>query len=210
LTIPKDPQLRQRRNKLKPPATGVVLERGRPPAPVGLVPSVVAMWNEFWGSELAPFIRTTDMPALKRLFHHYDELERVRKELKPPRRAPEPRRRKGESFNDFERRQARWRRQQAAAGRLVHDDRGGVKVNPLARYALEIEERINALEDRFGFSMKARQQLGLNELKARTLQQQNALQFAQLDTKNLPDPREALVIAMDQTRRRSRREGSTT
>jgi hypothetical protein len=77
-----------------------------------------------------------------------------------------------------------------------------MKLNPLLRYRLEIEERITALEDRFGFNLQARQRLGLNALRAESLEQLNARQQAEHDEED-DDPRAGLrVVPIDKRRRR--------
>ena len=202
----KEPERRQRRNKPQVLSIGGLGEGGEiPEAPAGLLTVTRKAWAEFWTTPLAMHMQVTDLPALRRLFRYYDESERVIAEMRPKRRAPEPKRRANEHANDYSHRQAVWRREQAATGLLVHDDRGGSKLNPLARYRLELDERVNALEDRFGLSLAARQKIGLAQLKAQTLAESNAKTIAEPTDSDDSDPRAVLRLDQAKSRRKAAR-----
>lgn len=149
-----------------------------PPPPSHLLPVIQEWWIDFWQSPIASSMRPTDMPALSRLFGMYDELERTRAAVHedPP---PRPERFPDEPNNDWWHRFAEWRRISAANGRLIASPKGGMILNPLLRYITTLSKDIMYLEDRFGFTLRARQELGLNAIKAQSLAEQNAQQREQ-------------------------------
>lgn len=83
---PKDPSARQRRNT--PRALELVAAAREvaevvpivvPPAPAGLLKKTTERWAKFWTSSVAALVdRTSDMPALERLFELYDDADRYR------------------------------------------------------------------------------------------------------------------------------------
>jgi hypothetical protein len=164
-----------------------------PAPPAGLSGPIAARWRELWTSELAPLIRSTDLPILTRLYEAYQDREDVRAEMHPKRTTP-PRRRTGETHNAFEHRCAEYRRSQAMTKWVVFDDRGGVKTNPLVGILNAIDERIMQMEDRLALNPTARAKLGLVQIRGLTLQQQNALQLAEHpDDPPEDDPRVVLL-----------------
>ena len=208
--VPKPNARRQRH------ATPATLEGVRGPTivppepPPGLPPVVLGWWRDLWASELGPLLRTTDMPALRRLFQAYADRERVREQMRPKGRRPQPRQRKDEGHNDFLHRQAVWRREQAMTEFVVYDDRGGVKINPLMRLADELEARIVALEDRLAMNPASRAKLGLAQMRARTLAEHNAIttgpdEASESDEITPDDPRYVLIEIEDARRTRRRR-----
>lgn len=82
----KDPASRQRRNmpralELVAQAREVaeVVPIAAPPAPRGLLKKTTEQWAKFWTSPVAALVdRTSDMPALERLFELYDDCTRYR------------------------------------------------------------------------------------------------------------------------------------
>lgn len=80
---PKDPAARQRRNM--PRALELVAQAAEvvpvahPDPPAGLLKRTVDRWEAFWTSPVASLVdRTSDMPALERLFELYDDCARFR------------------------------------------------------------------------------------------------------------------------------------
>jgi P27 family predicted phage terminase small subunit len=70
--------------------------------------------------------------------------------------------------------------------RFVEGSQGQPRLNPAAKYVLELEGSVRALEDRFGLTPKARLQLGVEFATAqRTLKRMNA----DLEVDGGPDPR---------------------
>lgn len=139
----------------------------------GWLADTADQWHELWDSELAAYIRATDMPALRRLFSWRDELVRSR-------------------------RKARTYRKEAEGAPLVPGSTGQMVANPLFALAdklddraLSIESKIVALEDRLALSPKARLALGLTEQKGMNLAAQNARIAAALReaVTDAPDPR---------------------
>lgn len=207
---PKEPGRRQRHGgqALEAPRGSALLEAGRrPKPPAGLSAQVAVGWRELWNSELAPFIRVTDLPALTRLFQLREEAARTRAELRP-KTSPRPRRRKGEEHNDWMARQADWRRNQVASARLIKDGKGGYKLNPLLGYLDRLEAQVVALEDRFALNLQSRAKIGLAQLRAETLAEQNSKQEAQQQASDEPeeDPRDALVLSIDRDPHSRRRQ----
>ena len=200
----KDPTRRQRRNKPKPPAIVRVGGGEVPDPPAGLLAPTRKAWTEFWSTQLATHMQVTDLPALRRLFMHYDELDRIEAALKPRKRAP-LKRRADETYNDFEARKAARRREQQASDLLVHEPKGGHRLNPLLRYRLDVEATVNALEDRFGLSLASRQKIGLAQLKAQTLAESNAKTIAAPGDTDDSDPRAVLRIDQAKSRRKPAR-----
>lgn len=178
-----------------------------PEPPAGLSGQVARWWDMFWSSDLAELIRPTDLPSLRRLYELYEDRERVRGQLRSRRRTPKPRKRAGEGHNDYEHRVATWRREQQMTEWLVYDDRGGVKPNPLLRIAHEIEDRITALEDRFALNPAARAKLGLAQMRAQTLAEQNAAQLAAAGDEPEDDPRSVLRVLTTNDESDSKRRG---
>lgn len=181
-----------------------------PNSPRNLLDVTRHMWDDFWVSDLAPFVRRTDLPALRRLFTMYDELERTRAALykEPPAR---PTQAPSESHNDWQMRMRQWRIETQAQGRLTPSPKGGVSLNPLLSHMARLESQIVALEDRFGLSVRSRMDLGLTVLKAESLADQNAAQLeefrkAQEANGSSPegfDPRAALLVASENSRRKA-------
>lgn len=83
----KDPAARQRRNtprslELVAQAANVVPIKA-PAPPGGLLKRTVERWNAFWTSPVAALVdRTSDMPALERLFELYDDCARFRSAIR--------------------------------------------------------------------------------------------------------------------------------
>lgn len=85
---PKDAAARQRRNA--PRALELVAAVGAqvaalkaPPPPDGLLKRTVERWEAFWTSPVASLVdRTSDMPALERLFELYDDCARFRRSIR--------------------------------------------------------------------------------------------------------------------------------
>ena len=148
---------------------------GYPDPPANLTKEVQEWWADFWESPIASAMRPTDVPAITRLFQMYDELERTRAAIleDPP---PEPVREIDEDNNSWWHRYSEWRLRAAASGRLVSSPKGGLALNPLLRYITTLSKDIMYLEDRFGFTLRSRQELGLNAIKAQSLAEQNAQQ----------------------------------
>ncbi len=83
---PKDPAARQRRNT--PRSLELVAQAQEiaeavpvavPAAPKGLLKKTTERWERFWTSPVAKLVdRTSDMPALERLFELYDDCDRYR------------------------------------------------------------------------------------------------------------------------------------
>lgn len=80
---PKNSAARQRRNA--PRALELVAQAANvtpikaPPPPDGLLANTVQRWDAFWTSSVAALVdRTSDMPALERLFELYDDCARFR------------------------------------------------------------------------------------------------------------------------------------
>ena len=187
----------QRQNRTKPkslvkPSTPNV--EGVPDPPTILLPHVKLWWEIFWDSPLADFMHKTDLPALHRLWINYDDLERTRAALYKE-APPKPVQAIGEGHNDFQMRVREWRVLEQAAGRL-HAGSHGVAINPLLTHMRALEKNIIALEDRFGFTLRARQELGLNEMRARSLAEQNAKQIEDNDDsdEDEDDPRTVLLV----------------
>lgn len=80
----KDPTTRQRRNtpgalELVAAAAQVDTVSDTPEPPDGLLPKTRQRWEGFWTSPVAALVdRTSDMPALERLFELYDDCARYR------------------------------------------------------------------------------------------------------------------------------------
>lgn len=88
---PKDPSSRQRRNiprrlELVAAAHDVAAEAAPvvvPDAPAGLLKKTSERWRAFWSSPVAALVdRTSDMPALERLFELYDDCDRYRQAIR--------------------------------------------------------------------------------------------------------------------------------
>lgn len=85
----KDPERRVRAATHKP-ATLEVVPSGPgmgalevPEAPEGLLPRTEEQWDAFWSSPVAQLVdRTSDMPALERLFLLYDDAARFRASIR--------------------------------------------------------------------------------------------------------------------------------
>jgi phage terminase small subunit len=122
---------------------------------------------------MADYIRSSDMPALIRLFVFYDEFNRAYHDLRykprPPKRKP------GEDGAVWNARLAKFKMDLMQTGRIVRGAQGQLAMNPVLRYMDALSKQITALEDRFGFNLATRQKLGLNALRARTLAEQNAM-----------------------------------
>lgn len=208
---PKDAAKRQRHGRARTLISGDALLSvdAVPDPPAGLGSEVAGRWWDLWASDLAPLLRTTDLPALKRLFELYEDREQVRAEMRPKRKATPPKQRAGEAHNDFEHRRAVYRREQAMTRWVVYDDRGGVKVNPLVRLVGDLEAQIVALEDRFALSPTARAKLGLSQLRARTLAESNEATMAEATTDE-SDPRHVLRLDQAKSRRKPARPKGTS
>ena len=79
MTTKKTPNRRQRRNSRDIGLVAVVGGAVETPPPLGKWLVVTKdHWEAFWRSSLAQIVeRDSDLPALTRLFSHYDELERA-------------------------------------------------------------------------------------------------------------------------------------
>lgn len=82
---PKDPESRQRRNaprvlELVPDSSVTqIVRKTNPKPPAGLLSKTARQWEDFWTSPVAALVdRTSDMPALERLFELYDDCARFR------------------------------------------------------------------------------------------------------------------------------------
>lgn len=169
------------------------LDRVTPAPPESLLPEIEAAWFEFWVSPLAEYMQHTDLLALRRLFMDYDELERTRAAMYTD-PGPKPEETDYETYNDWQHAIGEYNAAVAANGRLTRDPRGGLRINPLLSHYRMVEANIIKQEDRFGFSLRARQELGLNEMRARTLAEQNTAQVMDAQDDE-PDPRAALRLA---------------
>lgn len=79
MTATKTPARRQRRNSKPALAvlTTVAPQQTIPPPPDGIAPAMIAFWNTYWLSPLSQTVTLpTDMPALRRLFLYYDDIEK--------------------------------------------------------------------------------------------------------------------------------------
>ena len=162
-----------------------------PPAPLDLLPATLQTWKTYWRSPISDFVQETDLPALERLFELYDEWARTRGALykEPP---PKPEQMPGEPHNAFQIRLSEYNVARQSVGRLIRTDKG-LKLNPLLSHMRALEKSIVALEDRFGFTLRSRQELGLNRLRAKTLAEQNVHQLTRTGSTELEeDPRDAL------------------
>jgi hypothetical protein len=159
-----------RRLNQVPEATRVFIAEP-PPPPQNLLPVVRLFWDNFWESPLADYIHKTDLPALYRLFHLYNENELTHEAMhkEPP---PRPEQGQDETHNDYLSRLADWNHARKSMGRLIPGT-SGLKLNPLLKYIDGMQADILALEDRFGLTLRARQMLGLNQIRAKTLMEQN-------------------------------------
>lgn len=191
----KPPETRQHRGGEPKEILPAHIEAPEPPG--NLLKATVKRWDIFWASPVATLIQQTDLPALERLFVNYDELERTRRAMykDPP---PKPERGPNESHNEFQIRLSEWRVAAQSIGRLIKSDKG-LKLNPLLVHMKQLERNIDALEDRFGLTLRARQELGLTRLKAKTLAEitgDNGHQDAiDGEAEEEPDPRASLRIA---------------
>jgi hypothetical protein len=170
---PRQPaELRQSRHRKASLEHAPTVEIVAPEPPEGLLPRVEAAWYRFWASDLAPFVRPTDLGALERLFIDIDEWHRTRAAFykDPP---PKPVQRKDEGHNDYQIRLGEWRIAAQSIGRLIRSDKG-LRLNPLLTHMRALERSIATLEDRFGMSLRSRQELGLNRMRALTLAEHNA------------------------------------
>lgn len=196
----KPDNLRQRRNKRPELA---VVEGGRltrPGAPEGVLPSTVALWDSFWDeSELATFLQPTDLPAITRLFIYYDEWTRAHKTVTYTPRQPIQRR--GETNQMFAIRVTQYQRDLKLSSRVVPGAQGQPMLNPLIKRMDALEKEITQLEDRFGFNLAARQRMGLNQLKAKTLHDQNELLRHAGEADRNDDPVAALLQSRPNPRR---------
>lgn len=87
--VRKDPERRVRAATHKPstlevvpslPGSGVL---GAPEPPAGLLEHTQEQWESFWGSPVARLVdRSSDMPALERLFELYDDCTRFRASIR--------------------------------------------------------------------------------------------------------------------------------
>jgi len=178
----------RRANRL--PENVFVLEP--PPPPKNLTPTVRMFWDNFWDSSLADYIHKTDLPALYRLFYLYNENEETHAAMHtdPP---PRPEQGEDEGHNDYLSRLADWNHARKSMGRLIPGT-SGLKLNPMLKHIDTIQDDLLALEDRFGLSLRARQMLGLNQIRAKTLLEQNQTQAAAvLDEPDDDDPVAALM-----------------
>lgn len=193
----KKPPAKSQRHGEKPkvPARVQAFALDAPEPPPNLLPVITQAWDEFWTSPLADFIQRTDLLALRRLFTDYDELERTRAALYKE-AGPKPDEAEYESHNDYQHAMGEYNAAVLANGRLIRDPRGGLRINPLLSHMRVLESNIIKQEDRFGFSLRSRQELGLNEIRARTLAEQNALQLGgDDDGPDDDDPRTSLHLA---------------
>jgi len=81
--LPKDPAVRQRQNKRGSLATiaraAELVVQAVPEPPDGLLERTKDRWAQFWTSSVAALVdRTSDLPALGRLFELYDDADRFR------------------------------------------------------------------------------------------------------------------------------------
>ena len=124
---------RKRRSR---PAPVTVLPGGKPappPPPAGLLAVTRDAWIGFWQSPLAQYASARmDLMTLTRLFRMYDEQERAYRALTKP-----------------------------GAKRIVDGSKGQPRLSPLYGLIDRLEAKINHLEDRFGMSPRARQNLGI-------------------------------------------------
>lgn len=188
---------RTRHGESKPKVQRVqALVLDRPEPPPDLLESTLESWDAFWDSPLADYVQRTDLPALRRLFIDYDELDRTRAAMyRDPGPKPEEGEYPDESHNEYQHRIGEYNATVAAQGRLVRNPRGGLSLNPLLNHMRILESNIIKQEDRFGFNLRARQELGLNEMRARTLAEQNAMQVGGDDDDEGDDPRATLRLA---------------
>ena len=204
MTRPKTPELKQTRQQpkaqiVKPAPGGIV---GKPSPPPNLCEVATEFWDAFWASPLAALVAPTQLPALRRLFMMYDELEKAREAIhaEPP---PKPEQEEDEDHYSFMARISDWNTLRMSQGRLVKTGHGGLRLNPLLDHMARLEVRIRDLEDRFGLSLRSHQELGLNVIRARTLAEQNAHQMEERGHQDAlevgsvddDDPRAAIHVA---------------
>lgn len=168
--------LRQRRGT---PELGVIEGGGSsvaPEADPGWLDETVADWETLWSSELAGWVRETDVPGVRRLFGWRDRQERAS-------------------------RRADALRVEADREPMVEGSQGQPVVNPAYKLAdradadaLAMEGRIVALEDRLGLSPRARLNLGVSEQRGLNLAAMNAQIAQKLAEVTLHDPRAAAEI----------------
>lgn len=153
----KDPALRQRRGTAAKVVELVPPGPVAPPAAESWLPDTAAEWLEFWADEqLISVVRASHRPALVRLFDWRDRLRRA------------------------------WATADALRG-AVGDEHftagstGQLKANPMYEraekaeaQALQIEGRIEALEDRFGLTPGSLLKLGVDFQRRQSLEQANA------------------------------------
>lgn len=121
------------------------------------LPSVVDEWSGFWADDqLRSLVRESQVPALRRLFDWRDKLHRAWAEAETLRAAVD-------------------------GDHMVAGSMGQERANPLYELAakaearaLQIEGRIEALEDRFGLTPGAMLKLGVDFQRQQSLQAQNA------------------------------------
>lgn len=127
------------------------------PSP-GWLPVVGDEWSGFWADDqLRSLVRESQVPALRRLFDWRDKLHRAWAE-------------------------AETLRQAVGGDHMVAGSMGQERANPLYELAgkaearaLQIEGRIEALEDRFGLTPGAMLKLGVDFQRQQSLQARNAL-----------------------------------
>ena len=128
------PEAERKRSSSRAP---IVMIKGRigtpPPAPEGVLAVTRKAWESFWRSSQAKYVSPhTDLMPLIRLFRLYDEQERAYRQLT----------KKG-------------------AMRVVEGSKGQPRLSPLYGLLDRLDAKITAIEDRFGLSPRARQNLGM-------------------------------------------------
>lgn len=130
---PRKPEAERKRSSRPAP----IMLSGRvakaPPPPADLLATTRSAWESFWRSPQAKYVDpSTDLMALVRLFRLYDEQERAYRQLTG----------KG-------------------AKRIVEGSKGQPRLSPLYSLIDRLDAKILAVEDRFGLSPRARQNLGV-------------------------------------------------
>lgn len=118
-------------------------------------------WSAFWASPLASVFRVTDVPSLRRLFHLYDDEERIRRRLLKKRMVTRAEPvgmdgivKEGEIVLDKQ------VRGMQIPGHLGVGSQGQLTVSPDFQALKAIRAEIRALEDRLGMTPMARYRMG--------------------------------------------------